>query len=295
MIKKFYLMLMILALFRAGARAQMIIDTMYFDNDWEQCAEPEASYYRIISASDSGAFLLHVADFYLSGQVQMNGSYRSIRPDNKIGVFTYYYENGQVQAREEYDNNTLDGPYEEWYKDGTRKSSQILVDGKLNGNARTWNEEGIAELDVQYNMGKLHGYFISYYSDGTMARKDLYDNDVLVEGKCFDHSGNKIDYFPYIIEPSYSGGVKALQKFIKKELKYPSRAYKNGIEGVVEISFTVDEQGRCINPTIISGERKDFNEEAIRLVSSFPRWIPGKIDDQNAPIEVRIPIEFTVK
>lgn len=295
MIRRLHSILILLALFPAWSGAQTIIDTMYFDGDWEQCNEPEASYYRIISVSDTGDFLFRVTDYYLSGQVQMTGTYRSIEPDYKTGEFIYYYKDGQTQARSEYKNNALDGPSEEWYKDGTRKSSLYFIDGKLDGNIRTWNEKGIPELNAQYNMGKIHGYFISYYPDGAMTRKDLYENDKLVEGKCFDHSGNKIEYFPYKIDPSFTGGTKALYKYIRKEMKYPRKAYKKGIEGIVLVGFTVNEQGQCIDPGIIIGDREDFNEEALRLVSTFPRWIPGKIDDRPSPIKVQLPIEFHLK
>ncbi len=65
-----------------------VVDTMYFDRNWEQSARPDAYYYRIISIDTSGDFRFHVADYYPDKQVQMTGTYKSIRPDNKDGHFT---------------------------------------------------------------------------------------------------------------------------------------------------------------------------------------------------------------
>ena len=46
-----------------------VVDTMYFDRNWEQSARPDAYYYRIISIDTSGDFRFHVADYYPDRQV----------------------------------------------------------------------------------------------------------------------------------------------------------------------------------------------------------------------------------
>lgn len=268
---------------------------MYFDHNWEQTSSSEASYYRIISFSETGDFLLRVEDYYLSGQIQMSGTYRSIRPDYKTGVFTYYYENGYKQAECAYDNNELDGQYREWYENGRLKSDHYFRDGELNGSYKAWNEDGTPNLDIQYKAGNKHGYFISYHSNGTPARKDLYEEDEFIEGKCFNESGETVDYYLYIVMPAFRGGIEALRGFIEKKIEYPEKAYRTGREGVVFVRFTVNEKGEITNPSIIRGDREDFNQEALRIIASFPPWIPGRIDDKPSPIEVSLPIEFRIK
>ncbi len=275
--------------------SQGVTDTMYFDQNWEQTSSSNASYFRVISFSETGDFLFSVEDYYLSGQIQMSGTYRSIRPDYKTGIFTYYYENGFKQAECEYDNNELDGPYREWYENGKQKSDHFFRDGELNGSYKAWNEDGTAKLDIQYKAGKKHGYFISYHSNGSPARRDLYEEDEFIEGRCFNKFGETIDYFPYIIMPSFRGGIEALREYIEKEIDYPDKAYRTGQEGVVFVRFTVDEEGVIINPSVINGDREEFNEEALRIITSFPPWIPGRIDNKPSPIEISLPIEFHIK
>jgi protein TonB len=151
------------------------------------------------------------------------------------------------------------------------------------------------QLDAQYSKGELHGFFISYYSNGQLARKELYDQGQFIEGQCFTAEGLPTEYFPYIILPSFFCGNPELHKFIKEELNYPKKAEKEGREATILVLFTVDENGRIQNPRIIHGDVADFNEEALRIVNSFPDWIPGKMDGIPASLQATVQIDFTLE
>jgi TonB family protein len=271
---------------------QTLTDTMYFNNSWEQCTKEEARYYRTINMDLSGDFMFHVTDYYLSGQVQMTGTYRSIRPDDREGIFTWYYPDGQKQEECQYKNNMLHGLYQEWYKDGQSKIRQSFNEGFPDGPMKTWRQDGTLQLDVQYSKGEKHGFFMSYYINGQMARKDLYEHDQFIEGQCFTPDGLPTEYFPYIVLPIYNGGPSELRKFIEKELIYPKKAEKEGREATILVIFTVDENGHISDPGIVHGGASYFNEEALRIVNSFPAWIPGKIDGIPAPLQATVQIDF---
>jgi TonB family protein len=273
-------------------KCQTLTDTMYFDNSWEQCAKEEAKYYRIIKMDLGGDFMFHVTDYYLSGNAQMTGTYKSIRPDDREGVFTWYYPDGRKQQECEYNNNQLHGTFQEWYEDGQIKSKESFTDGFLDGPMKTWRKDGKPELDAQYSKGEKHGYFISYYKNGQIARKELYDNGKFIEGQCYTQDGKSTDFFPYIVLPAFNGGPPALRKFIQNEMKYPKKAEKEAREATILLIFTVDENGHVQNPRIIDGDASYFNEEAIRIVNAFPDWIPGKIDGIPAPLKVTVQIDF---
>lgn len=274
---------------------QVLTDTMYFNNSWEQSTREEARYYRIINMDPSGDLMFYVTDYYLSGQVQMTGTYRSIRPDHREGTFTWFTSDGQKQQECNYKNNQLHGLYQEWFENGQNKTRQNFNEGLLDGPVKSWRKDGTLQLDAQYSKGELHGFFISYYSNSQMARKDLYDQGQFIEGQCYTEYGQSTEYFPYIIMPSFVGGVPELQKFIKKELTYPKKAEKEGREATILILFTVDENGRIQNPNIIHGNAADFNEEALRIVNSFPDWIPGKMDGTPVPLQATVQIDFTLE
>jgi len=285
----------ILLIFLPFQGYSQVLDTMYFDASWEQTTKSDAYYYRYVSIDTSGEFRFLVEDFFPGGQVQMTGTYKSIRPDNKDGHFIYWYEDGKKQMECYYRDNSLHGTLQEWYASGQKESYQEFSKGVLNGDFKSWDEDGNMKLKARYNKGEKHGNFQSFYPNGQMVRDDFYENGKFQDGNCFSRDGKAIDYFPYVRMPRFPGGPSGLRSFVEKELKYPPEAKKRNIEGAVLILFTVDEKGTIIDPWVVNGDREYFNQEAIRVVEKFPDWIPGEVDGNPSPIQVSVPIEFRLR
>ena len=294
-LNKIYLLLLFVFL-TSGLNSQIVTDTMYFNRTWEQTEKENARYYRIIKMDISGQFLFYVTDYFLSGQEQMTGTYRTIRPDFREGAFIWYYEYGSKQQSCEYKDNLLHGTYLEWFENGQLQTRQNFNKGLPEGPHKKWNKKGILQLDAQYDKGERHGNFITYYDNGQMIRKDLYDRGRLVEGQCFSVEGDSIEYFPYMVQPQFKGGRAALLEYLHKELKYPKQALKEEKEDIVFVTFSVETTGKVINSRIIQGSQEEsFNAEALRIVSSFPAWIPGKLDNKVSQMDVTLPVEFRIR
>ncbi len=71
----------------------------------------------------------------------------------------------------------------------------------------------------------------------------------------------------FISQPTYPGGIKALNEFIASNLQYPEDAIKNQIQGTVSVDFDIDAFGVVSSPKIKHGIGYGCNEEALRLVS----------------------------
>jgi protein TonB len=95
--------------------------------------------------------------------------------------------------------------------------------------------------------------------------------------------------------PQYPGGDKALQKFIEKNLQYPSNAMENGVEGTVYISFVVEDNGSITSAKVIRGIGSGCDEEALRLVNNMPDWKPGKQDGENIRTLMTLPVSFRLQ
>ena len=93
---------------------------------------------------------------------------------------------------------------------------------------------------------------------------------------------------------SYPGGKEALDTYIKDNLKYPETAKENGIEGIVEVVFTVKTDGTLGSMKIKRMIDPDLEAEALRLVKGMPKWNPAIKGD--APVEstadVKVPFEL---
>jgi len=98
------------------------------------------------------------------------------------------------------------------------------------------------------------------------------------------------------VSPSFPGGIPKFFDYLNKNLKYPKDAKKEGIEGKVMIEFVVDSTG-AIRPgtvNIVKGLFKSCDDEAIRLITESPQWIPGRVTElnKNVPVKMTLPINF---
>jgi periplasmic protein TonB len=96
------------------------------------------------------------------------------------------------------------------------------------------------------------------------------------------------------VAPRYKGGNGALYKFIDNNINYPEEAKMKKIEGKVVVEFVVDRTGRVSNPKIFRGVYKLLDEEAIRVISLLPKWMPGTIENKPVPCYVKMPVHFKI-
>jgi protein TonB len=95
--------------------------------------------------------------------------------------------------------------------------------------------------------------------------------------------------------PEFPGGEAAMNAFLDKNLQYPSMAKEQGIQGKVWIGFIVDKFGNVSNVEVLRGIGGGCDEEAARVVSIMPRWVPGKQSGRPVIVKFRFPINFTLR
>jgi protein TonB len=69
--------------------------------------------------------------------------------------------------------------------------------------------------------------------------------------------------------PEYPGGKEAFKKYIKENLRYPTKALENKIEGIVHLSAEINDNGDVMSVVIINGLGYGCDEEAIRLIKNI--------------------------
>lgn len=97
-----------------------------------------------------------------------------------------------------------------------------------------------------------------------------------------------------VVEESatFAGGFENLGPFLNDNLKYPAEARKAGKEGTVNISFVVNADGSLSDFEILKGVDPQMDAEAMRVVTSFPPWIPGKQNGKTIRQRFVLPIKF---
>ncbi len=96
-------------------------------------------------------------------------------------------------------------------------------------------------------------------------------------------------------QPSFVGGDVEMMKFIYKNIKYPSIAKDNDIEGSCVISFIVETDGSISDAKIERDIGGGCGEEALRVVNSMPDWNPGKQRGKAVRVKYNLPVFYKMK
>jgi TonB family protein len=94
--------------------------------------------------------------------------------------------------------------------------------------------------------------------------------------------------------PVYEGGDAALLKYIAENTQYPKEAKDKNIQGKVITRFKVNADGSVSDASVLKGVDPSLDTEAIRVVSSIPKFTPGRLNGVNVPVWFMIPITFTL-
>lgn len=95
--------------------------------------------------------------------------------------------------------------------------------------------------------------------------------------------------------PTFPGGDAALLKYVATHIKYPESAIKDSIQGVVSLRFVVEADGSVGEVQIAKRLQEDCDKEAVRVVKSLPRFIPGKQQGAAVRVWFSLPVGFQMK
>ena len=108
------------------------------------------------------------------------------------------------------------------------------------------------------------------------------------------NTGDDDDIFDVVEEmPVFPGGQTGLMEFIAKNLRYPVKAQKEGIQGRVIARFIVEKDGSVSNLAVARrSASSELDAEAIRVLSTMPKWTPGKQRGKEVRVKYTVPIAF---
>jgi protein TonB len=92
--------------------------------------------------------------------------------------------------------------------------------------------------------------------------------------------------------PEYPGGQDAMFKFIAKSIVYPKEMVDAGVQGRVYVEFIVRQDGGITDPKVLRGVAGPLDKEAIRVVKTMPKWMPGRQNGKPVDVRYRLPITF---
>jgi len=126
------------------------------------------------------------------------------------------------------------------------------------------------------------------------------DENTIVDFVIYDEVEEVIeDDVPFVIVsnmPQFNGGnLMEFWKYCNQNIIYPEIASENGVSGTVTVQFVVNKQGYVVDAVVIRGIDPALNKEALRVISSSPRWTPGDQRGKPASVLMNIPIKFILQ
>ncbi|MFA8300251.1 MAG: energy transducer TonB [Hyphomicrobiales bacterium] len=95
--------------------------------------------------------------------------------------------------------------------------------------------------------------------------------------------------------PNFPGGLRELNKYLARNIKYPIVARESGIQGKVYLAFVVEPDGSISNIKLLRGIGGGCDEEAIRVIKNMPKWDPGKQRNKPVRVSYQVPVCFTLQ
>lgn len=92
-----------------------------------------------------------------------------------------------------------------------------------------------------------------------------------------------------------NGGMVGLMQYLGKNIKYPTLAQETGTQGRVTIQFVVNKDGSIVDVKVLRGVDPYLDKEAVRVVSSMPKWKPGKQRGKPVRCKFTVPVTFKLQ
>ncbi len=178
---------------------------------------------------------------------------------------------------------------------GTTNDPIWVVDGKISKTITQVPPDDIAQIDVLKGQSAA-ALFGPEARNGaviitTKSKSYTYDGDSALNVRPQPQE----KFFLPDEMPEFPGGEQALRQYISENINYPEIARDNGIHGTSYVTVTITKEGKVTGARLARGVDPALDAEAIRVVSSLPKWMPGKHNGQLVDASLTIPVKFELK
>ena len=84
-------------------------------------------------------------------------------------------------------------------------------------------------------------------------------------------------------------------QYLGKRIKYPTIAQETGTQGRVIVQFVVNKDGSIVDVKVVRGVDPYLDKEAIRVISTMPKWKPGEQRGKPVRCKFTVPVMFKLQ
>ncbi|RFZ95762.1 TonB family protein [Mucilaginibacter conchicola] len=256
--------------------------------------------------------MYRINDYYMNGKLRLAtlSSVDSLRFEDGIqGVCYEYFEDGKRKSIKAFNKGKMEGDAVSYYPNGGLKSIEnyspagvylkqfsdstggVLTDA---GNGKWIKQPENAKEHTEGNVvnGKEDGDWKRYIGDSVYTI--TYKQGVIIQGEenlRKDQWGMELPE----VSPSFVGGDAVFGRYLGKSIHYPRAARMNNVQGRVIVAFVVEKDGSLTGIKVLRGIGGGCDEEAVRVLSLSPKWVPGKTKGKPVRVQYSIPINFALQ
>jgi TonB family protein len=216
----------------------------------------------------------------------------------EIGQFEIYDDFGNPMNLTDTIIYNEDGSYVQFKT--TEAPDPITGEMRNKITATSCNVDGTPNENIKFTISAIekHGDTTLYSVEPFTISSDNFrlniqtteENPVRIVEKSNDSIYNIVEQMP-----EFPGGMDALMKYVVSNIKYPQDAIDEGKSGRVFVSFVVEKDGRVSNVKVMKGVCESIDKEAVRVVSSMPRWHAGMHKGEPVRVSFQMPIKFQAR
>jgi antitoxin component YwqK of YwqJK toxin-antitoxin module len=112
-----------------------------------------------------------VTDYYINGTKHLEGNYNDYWY-TKNGLFSWFYQNGQISKQATYVLNVLNGKFQTWYSNGEKQEEVNYANGKKVGCDYMWDESGrclVNNILGGWTYSSRDFYYFDFYENGAIV------------------------------------------------------------------------------------------------------------------------------
>ena len=165
----------------------------------------------------------------------------------------------------------------------------LIVDGKIATieQVRALPRDAVASVGTMREEAAISSY-------GEKAKYGaLIITTVKHQKEIYNEQISQPDVFDKVDEaPQFPGGMAGMMQYLSSNIRYPEDAREAGTQGRVIVSFIVEKDGSISNAKVAKPTYSSLDEEALRVVSAMPNWMPGKQNGQAVRVKYSVPVSF---
>ncbi|MCL9806767.1 TonB family protein [Flavobacterium amniphilum] len=236
--------------------------------------------------------------------------FKSSNSEKGIDISTKWHKNGKLKEEVHSDKSTKKSLLRLYYENGNKQSVEIRdFDSQDNSNnkiAQAWSKDNIQTVkdgkgiyNIENASVKIYGTVADSLKQGEWTElnkennekyHETFDKGKFIKGEFTDSNGEKTIYTELWIQAKPEKGIQDFGQFIAKNFIYTAEARRMNIEGKIIVEFIVEKDGNIDNIRIFKGLNHGLDQQAIKAVSLYEKWIPGKVRGKNARFRFALPI-----